>query len=296
MSGARRPEWALVGWLLFACAHTTGGPPPRVHVVAPGDTPAAIARRYGVDVDKLMAINRIEDPRRLAVGARLVLPRPDEPEPPPLPGPGVSAPAKVEPEPSEPPRRDPPPVARPSPSATPSATPSANPSDAPPSGLLEPSPPPEPDMTPAILPAPPPGDLAAMRETFARSKAANKAPFIWPVDGVVVSLFGSRGNERHDGIDIGAPMGSAVWASAAGKVLFAGEQKGYGLIVLVAHEGGVVTIYAHNAANLVKTGDRVEQGDPIAQVGQSGGQRSPALHFELRRDKKPENPLGVLPP
>ena len=270
----------LASLLLVHCAHSPAPPPPRVHVVAPGDTPAAIARRYGVELSALLKLNHIDDPRRLAVGARLLLPVPAE----------MALRAAPDPPRADPPRVDPPP-----PPLEPA--PSSSPQPAEPVSEILPTPaPPEPDMTPAILPAPPPGDLEAMRETFARSKKAGQSAFIWPVDGVVTSLFGTRGAERHDGIDIGAPHGSAVWASADGKVLYAGEQKGYGLIVLLAHEGGVVTVYAHNAANLVKTGDRVEQGDPIAQVGQSGGQRSPALHFEVRRDKRPENPLAVLPP
>lgn len=281
----RAPIAALFAALLLVhCAHAPAPPPPRVHVVAPGDTPAAIARRYGVELSALLKLNHIEDPRRLAVGARLLLPVPAE------------LASRAEPEEAEPPRIDPP---RADPPRPPIETPSPSPTQPSPPPVAEilPTPaPPEPDMTPAILPAPPPEDLEAMRETFARSKKAGQSAFIWPVDGVVTSLFGTRGATRHDGIDIGAPHGSAVWAAADGKVLFAGEQKGYGLIVLLAHEGGVVTVYAHNAANLVRTGDRVEQGDPIAQVGQSGGQRSPALHFELRRDKKPENPLAVLPP
>lgn len=284
----RAPIAALLAALLLVhCAHAPAPPPPRVHVVAPGDTPAAIARRYGVELSALLQLNHIEDPRRLAVGARLLLPVPAEMAPRAEPLEARVDPPRIDPPPADPARADPPPV-EPSAGTPPPSEPVRE--------LLPTPAPPEPDVTPAILPAPPPGDLEAMRETFARSKKAGQSAFIWPVDGVVTSLFGARGGARHDGIDIGAPHGSAVWAAADGKVLYAGEQKGYGLIVLLAHEGGVVTVYAHNAANLVKTGDRVEQGDPIAQVGQSGGQRSPALHFELRRDKKPENPLAVLPP
>lgn len=151
------------------------------------------------------------------------------------------------------------------------------------------------DEPPPRLPEPPPPNVEEMRAAIKRSPEAAKAGLIWPVDGVVVSLFGSRDGQRHDGVDIGAPEGTAIWAAAAGKVIFAGEQPGYGRIVILSHEDELVTVYAHNAANLVEDGDVVNQGDPIAQVGTSGGQSSPVLHFEVRVDKKPVNPLSKLP-
>lgn len=151
------------------------------------------------------------------------------------------------------------------------------------------------DDDPPQLPEPPKADVAAMRASLKRAPQAGKKPLIWPVDGVVVSLFGQREGARHDGIDIGAPEGTAIWAAAGGKVVFAGEQPGYGRIVILSHDGELVTVYAHNAANLVKDGDVVEQGDPIAQVGTSGGQSTPVLHFEVRMQRDPVNPLSRLP-
>ncbi|MBI2373571.1 MAG: M23 family metallopeptidase [Deltaproteobacteria bacterium] len=118
---------------------------------------------------------------------------------------------------------------------------------------------------------------------------------IWPVDGVVISLFGEDDGARHDGIDIAAPEGSPIWAAADGDVLFAGEQKGYGLILVLRHAGDLVTVYGHNLANLAKEGDRVKQGQPIATVGQSGGQLTPAVHFEVRQAAVATNPLTALP-
>ncbi len=151
------------------------------------------------------------------------------------------------------------------------------------------------EAPPPKLPEPPPADVRAMRAEIKPSPDAGKSLLIWPVDGVVVSLFGQRDGTRHDGVDIGAPEGTAIWAAAPGKVIFAGEQPGYGLIVILSHENELVTVYAHNAANLVEDGDVVKQGDPIAQVGTSGGQSSPVLHFEVRVDKAPVNPLSRLP-
>jgi murein DD-endopeptidase MepM/ murein hydrolase activator NlpD len=119
--------------------------------------------------------------------------------------------------------------------------------------------------------------------------------FIWPVTGVVTSSFGVRGGRRHDGIDIGAPASAEVRAAAAGTVLFSGEQGGYGNLLILKHDAGLITIYAHNQANLVKEGQEVKQGQAIARVGQTGRATGPHVHFEIRSGKQPRNPLFFLP-
>lgn len=124
---------------------------------------------------------------------------------------------------------------------------------------------------------------------------AGKAPFIWPVDGVVIGLFGRYETTRNDGIEIGAPVGTVVWAAADGRVVFSGTQAGYGSLVIILHANDILTLYAHNRENLVREGDQVRQGQPIALVGQSGGASSPGLHFEIRQKKTPLNPLSKLP-
>jgi murein DD-endopeptidase MepM/ murein hydrolase activator NlpD len=140
------------------------------------------------------------------------------------------------------------------------------------------------------LPEPPPPVDPPLKKAPAKSVG-----LIWPVDGVVISSFGNREGARHEGVDIAAPLGTPIWASAKGKVLFAGEQPGYGRMVILAHPDDLVTIYAHNKENLVAEGDEVEQGDPIARVGQSGEGTTPAVHFELRSRRTPINPLSKLP-
>jgi murein DD-endopeptidase MepM/ murein hydrolase activator NlpD len=117
----------------------------------------------------------------------------------------------------------------------------------------------------------------------------------WPLRGVLYRGYGVRQGQRHDGIDIAAPEGSTVQAAAPGEVMYTGRQSGYGVIVILQHPGGLVTLYAHNSAVLVKEGDRVEAGTPIARVGQSGRTTGPHLHFEVREGTKPRNPLGYLP-
>jgi murein DD-endopeptidase MepM/ murein hydrolase activator NlpD len=124
--------------------------------------------------------------------------------------------------------------------------------------------------------------------------AAHGEALAWPLRGVLVSSFGMRDREQHEGIDLAAPEGTPVLAASAGKVLFAGEQRGYGKIVLLGHEGGLVTIYAHNADNLVEAGQQVSRGHRIARVGRSGNATGPHLHFEVRVGTRPHDPLGFL--
>lgn len=123
-----------------------------------------------------------------------------------------------------------------------------------------------------------------------KAPAERKNGFIWPVDGVVISAYGHREGQPHEGIDIAAPVGSPIWASAEGDVAFAGEQAGYGRLVIVRHPNDLVTVYAHNAKNCVEARARVRQGEVIALVGQSGEATSPAVHFEVRVGQKTVNP------
>ena len=117
----------------------------------------------------------------------------------------------------------------------------------------------------------------------------------WPVQGVLYSRYGVRQGQRHDGIDIAAPEGATIGAAAGGAVLYAGAQSGYGSIVILRHDGGLLTLYAHASAILVRQGDRVEAGQPIARVGKSGRTTGPHLHFEVREGTRPRNPLFYLP-
>ncbi len=123
-----------------------------------------------------------------------------------------------------------------------------------------------------------------------------KYALTWPVDGTITSRFGKRSGRHHDGIDIGASKGTQVRAAAAGEVLFAAKQGGYGNLVLLKHADGIVTVYAHHERNLVRKGQHVEAGQVIAFVGQTGRSTGPHLHFEVRRGVKPDNPLRYLPP
>ncbi len=122
-----------------------------------------------------------------------------------------------------------------------------------------------------------------------------KGMFIWPVTGVLTSRFGIRHGRRHDGIDIAAPVSTPVYASAKGKVLYVGQQSGYGNLVIIKHANNYITVYAHNSKNMVREGQEVEQGQKIAEVGQTGRATGPHVHFEIRKRTKPRNPLFFLP-
>ncbi len=122
------------------------------------------------------------------------------------------------------------------------------------------------------------------------------ARFRWPVRGRVISAYGSKpGGARNEGINIAVPEGTSVKASDAGVVAYAGnELKGYGNLVLIRHEGGWVTAYAHNQSLMVKRGDTVRRGEIIAKAGQTGSVTSPQLHFELRKGASAVDPMKYM--
>lgn len=125
-------------------------------------------------------------------------------------------------------------------------------------------------------------------------RAASK--FMWPVRGKVVSGFGAKGGGLYnDGINIAAPDGDIVRAAENGIVAYAGnELRGYGNLLLVRHADGWVSAYAHNGELLVRRGQVVKRGQPIAKVGRSGAVSQPQLHFELRRGRKAVDPKPHL--
>ncbi len=119
-----------------------------------------------------------------------------------------------------------------------------------------------------------------------------RSGFIWPLDRVQVSShYGYRRGHLHAGIDLTAPRGTSIQASARGRVIFSGYQRRYGHIIVIDHGGGIETAYAHNSRNLVVKGQRVKQGQLIARVGRSGNATGYHVHFEFRRYGKAVNPI-----
>lgn len=120
--------------------------------------------------------------------------------------------------------------------------------------------------------------------------------FIWPVRGKIFSGFENSRARRHDGIDISAPEGTPIRASASGKVIYSGSGiRGYGNIIIIKHANNYFTVYAHNKENHVLEGDIVKQGQIIGRVGDTGKASGPHLHFEIRKGKTPVDPLKLLP-
>ncbi|HVM54888.1 MAG TPA: peptidoglycan DD-metalloendopeptidase family protein [Acidimicrobiales bacterium] len=138
------------------------------------------------------------------------------------------------------------------------------------------------------------------REQAARAAGATgnlpvgRGGCMWPTQGRVTSEYGRRWGRMHQGIDIAAPTGTAIYAAAAGEVIFAGRMNGYGNTVMVDHGGGFTTLYGHQSRILVGNGQSVSRGARIGSVGNTGRSTGPHLHFETRYGGAARNPRGCL--
>lgn len=124
-----------------------------------------------------------------------------------------------------------------------------------------------------------------------------KPRFVWPVKGRLIERFGNREGVKYDGIAIAAPEDRPVRAAADGQVIFSDwGPGGYGRTIIIRHAGGQYhSVYAHNAENLVRKGQIVRRGAPIALVGRTGHVETAQLHFEIRYRTIPRDPLSYLP-
>ena len=140
------------------------------------------------------------------------------------------------------------------------------------------------------------------RRTSAPAKTVASMPALrvgglgWPVTGNLLAAYGGKlpDGRRSDGVLVAAPAGTTVKAVADGQVVFADWMTGYGMILIIDHGNGYMSLYAHNDGLLRDAGDVVKRGDAVASVGKSGGQEQPALYFELRRNGQPVDPRGWL--
>ena len=140
-------------------------------------------------------------------------------------------------------------------------------------------------------------DLAAkIRAAQAHSTVqhVSGAGLIWPVNAPITSPFGWRWGRMHEGIDLGAAYGSPIAAAAAGVVIYAGWEGGYGNLVVIDHGGGLATAYGHQSRIAVSVGQSVSQGETIGYVGSTGHSTGPHLHFEVRVNGQAVDPLGYL--
>ena len=272
MKHSRHLAALVLTFLLSACAtHLQQSGPivpvPAAYTVKKGDTLSTIARHYTLDPTRIAELNALSPPYILPVGRVLQLPNhhgdPDS--------------MAVEQVPPEPPVSDTPLVPR-----AVESTPLG--------------PPPKPGRVDASSPtALAPQPEAPPPPTSASDGTALPA-LLWPVKGEVVSGFGPKvGGLKNDGINIAAAEGTPVKAAAPGTVAYAGDElKGFGNLILIRHEDGWVTAYAHLASMVVKKGDAVRAGQHIGAVGQTGSIDSPQLHFELRHGKEAVDPSGKL--
>jgi len=122
--------------------------------------------------------------------------------------------------------------------------------------------------------------------------------FQWPLEQVfITSHFGKRGGRDHEGTDFRASVGTPVYASGAGEVVYSGSRiSGYGRMVVLKHPNNLFTVYAHHQKNLVRVGQKIKQGQKIAYSGRSGRVTGPHLHFELRYGSLPLNPVEFMRP
>jgi murein hydrolase activator len=126
-----------------------------------------------------------------------------------------------------------------------------------------------------------------------------KGQMPWPLEGPHINSFGARhslGDLTWEGITIGASAGENVRAIHHGRVVFAGWFATSGLLLIIDHGGGYMSLYAHNQELYKAVGEWVAAGDVIAAAGSTGGQREPSLYFEIRHDGRAENPLSWCAP
>lgn len=250
------------------------------HTVRPGDTLLGIARQYGVTTKDLVAWNGLTDPNQIHVGQTLRV------------GPG-STPAATNGTVVQP-------IATTQPVDIQPVKPSGEGAPAAAGGLKQ-----EPrggkqpysDEAWALLSprATAPGSSVAPPAP-ATAPEPDKAPgntaWLWPASGQVIGTFDEGTNK---GVDIAGKLGDPVIASAGGKVVYSGSGlRGYGKLVIIKHDANYLTAYAHNQQLLVKEGDSVSKGQKIAELGSTDADR-PKVHFEIRKQGRPVDPLKYLP-
>lgn len=247
------------------------------YTVKSGDSPYGIARQHKVSLDELSRVNGITDPRKMMPGVVLKVPSGHAA--------ATTAAAPAAPAPIQP-------VAAVKPAAAPAA---AAPAPEAPRVVQT-------TTKPVLINSAPPTQVAALGSgetetatdaTPAPASAKPAGKFRWPAKGKIVSNFGPRPDGTHnDGVNITVPLGTDVLAAEQGVVAYAGsELKGYGNLVLLRHDNGWVTAYAHNDEILVKRGDKVKRGQAVAKAGKTGTVDQPQVHFELRQGSKPVDPM-----
>jgi len=118
--------------------------------------------------------------------------------------------------------------------------------------------------------------------------------FMYPINTRITSYYGPRWGRVHEGLDFAAPMGSPIRAVSSGRVVYSGWATGYGYVVIIEHQKGLRTLYAHNSKLLVSVGESVGRGEVISRSGNTGNSTGPHLHLEVQVNGRPENPLNYI--
>ncbi len=249
-----------------------------IHVVKQGETLLGISRQYGQSVRDLVAWNNLANPNQIHVGQELRVSPSVEPS-----GGAVATAIPVSPEP-----------VIVSPVTSPSGEMSGAAIKQAPLGGKQPYSDEAWNRTQPKPAAPVEGPSMPAQPTADGSKdIAGDGDWLWPAKGKVLAGFSEATNK---GLDIAGNPGDPVIASGAGKVVYSGSGlRGYGKLVIIKHDANYLTAYAHNQQLLVKEGDSVTKGQKIAELGSTDTDR-PKLHFEIRKQGRPVDPMKYLPP
>lgn len=253
------------------------------HIVAPGDSIASIARDYDMDRELLIELNQLELPYRLVVGQKLII------------APSSAGPKKqnalaegpIDVDSYEDQIEDQDSL------SPPKFTPSVNESPA-----VD-----QEEISQPVVTIPDQQELVDPEEPVKpkvdkTNKALKTGGYQWPLRGQIIKTFGSngKGQKPHDGINILAPRGTPVKAASSGQVVHASNQaRGFGNVILIKHDDGHLSAYAHLNEINVKKDDIVKQGQKIGTVGNTGNVKQTQLHFEIRKGTKPIDPKILLP-
>ena len=250
-----------------------------LHTVATGDTLFSLGRKFGLSPYAIADANGLPHNAQLVLGQKVRIPAG-----------GSAAPAVA--------------AAKPATAKTTTAANTMPPASGAESATIKtaaatavPEPIPGATAAPASAPAANTDGSSAGGQQVAEGAPIAGAPGMrWPVRGKIISGFGPKTNGlKNEGINIAVPEGTSIRAAADGVVAYSGnELKGYGNLVLIRHEDGYVTAYAHASELFVKRGDTVKRGDVIAKAGQTGSVSSPQLHFEVRKGAVALDPMKFL--
>ncbi len=239
----------------------------RIHVVRSGDTLMGIGRLYGQNVNDLVAWNALSNPNQLRIGQELRVSPPSA---------AVGAVAIAQP------------IDMTGQAGTAVRPPGGTPVFEEPRGGRQPY---SDQAWAAVRPDVAPSAAAAPSQPEP-PLAATESGWLWPANGPIIARFDEATNK---GVGIGGNPGDPVVASAAGSVVYAGSGlRGYGKLVIIKHDDEYLTAYAHNQNLLVKEGDTITRGQRIAELGSTDADR-PKLHFEIRRQGRPVDPMQYLP-